>query len=141
MSRTRPFSLPELSERSAEDIASVRTQLAQIEAIRKNWAPAIVASGLFSDLQTNALNALATSDPRDQEMDKHLDAFFRQPGVDAPIPNPLPDDPTYTSYASDVAASRAFLWGDAGFLLGVAVGMQLGPHAFAEEATAKRGVR
>jgi DNA-binding transcriptional ArsR family regulator len=38
--------------------------------------------------------------------------------------------PHNTESAEDVLITHAASWGDTGFLLGLAVGMQLGPHAF-----------
>ena len=60
-------------------------------------------------------------------------------GVDAQVPDPWADDPNHMGDVDDGMLSRAIEWGAAGYLLGVAVGMQLGPKAF--DVDPKGGVK
>jgi hypothetical protein len=53
------------------------------------------------------------------------------------VPNPYTDDPGNVGYLDDAMLSRAIEWGAAGYVLGIAVGMRLGPTAFDARGGAK----
>jgi hypothetical protein len=114
----------------AEHVAFVLAQIARIRAIQREWAPAIIAQGVFTDSPDAAIAALASADPFVAEAERRLEDFFEHAGHNERIPFPLKGDPDHQDWAADVAGTRAYGWGDAGFLVGLAVGMMLSPHAF-----------
>jgi hypothetical protein len=124
-----PRTLPPSSE---DDTYS--EQIAKVEAIRRQHAARIIAAGLFSDeeLWTDLASGLAT--PEAAASYAALDAILGQTQI------PDPDRPGHMAFAIDVLTSHYTPYLDAGFLVGLAVGMQLGPAAF-EGLTAGRTVK
>jgi len=114
------------------DLQHTTKRIELVRTIQRKWAPAIIAAGVLNDDDpwTDSLARFAAADPRVASVERSLDEYFKGADTDPLIADPLPDDASHESHVSDVAASRAFGWGDAGFLLGLAVGMLLGPHAF-----------
>jgi hypothetical protein len=126
--------LPALAERNEEDFQVALTQVRAVRELQHRYAAAIIGAGLFSngELWTGIMAALAERDAA-QSATALNDLFERleraTPGATW-IAAPTPDDSRHTESAEDVLVTHATAWGDAGFLLGLAVGMQLGPHAF-----------
>lgn len=92
---------------AVRDEADYQTALAQVRVVRDlqhRYAAAIIGAGLFSnsELWSGILAVLAEREVARQKPES----------------------------ADDGPLTKAIAWGDAGFLLGLAVGMQLGPHAF-----------
>ena len=132
--RSRSQGLPALLGLDQDSWAEIQPQLRRLRALRKAYAKPIIAAGIFPisrDLWSGIVNVLAKEEAQHDK--KALDRFFerlRAAGVDLDIPHTMPGHPDLVDIASDVVISYASHWGDAGFMLGLAVGMQLGPHAF-----------
>jgi hypothetical protein len=130
---SRPPELLQLLGSDEDDLARVMPQLRRLRTLQKAYAKPIIAAGIFTtskDLWSGIVHVLAKEAARDDK--RALDAFFerlRSAGVDIEVPHPLPGHPDLVDAASDVLLSYAGHWGDVGFLLGLAVGMQLGPYA------------
>jgi hypothetical protein len=130
----RSQQLPELLLPDAETLAAVRPEIERIRTLQRLYAGPIIAAGLFNrsgDLWSGILAALAKRDGRDYKM--ALDAFFerlRSAAVDVTVPHRIGSSVDESDLVTDVCLSYAACWGDSGFALGLAVGMQLGPHGF-----------
>lgn len=130
----------------AEERQYAAAKMAEVRHIRQRFAADIIAKGIFTsdDLQTEVISTIADADADIAAALKSLSSFFERPGVDRQISCPLEDDAKHTDWASDVATGLTYKWGEAGFLVGLAVGMQLGPHAFdgvEAKSAMRRGAR
>ncbi len=127
-------------------------KIAQVRAIQRQYAAAVIGAGVFhTDTEpvehwSGVLGSLA--EPAARQALNALNALFKRLEAAQPGSTSLSypsDDPIDRCAASDVVFAHAVAWGDAGFELGLAVGMQLGPHAFdgleADAIKRKRGDR
>lgn len=126
--RHPPYKYPELSEAETR----VLNAIDQLRDIQRRFGPLVIADGPLGngDLFSDVIGQLVQEDARLHAMEERLTAFFQRPGTDVMMLDPIADDPKNESFASDVASTRAYTWGDIGYRLGLAVGMLLGPHAF-----------
>jgi hypothetical protein len=106
------------------EIADALKQIRDIQTIRQQHAAALVAVGIFSDNEewTEVAGGLAA--PKAKRTAAALEAWLGNEYV------PNPDGSKQTIAKSDLLCQLYSHYLDAGFLVGVAVGMQLGPHAF-----------
>jgi hypothetical protein len=111
-------------------------QIALVNAIRHHHAARIIAAGLFSDqeLWTDLASSIGESEAK-----KPYEALCAALGPATQVPDP--HRPGDTAFAVDVLTSLYTAYLDAGFLVGLAVGLQLGPHAFDTAAQSKGGAR
>jgi hypothetical protein len=133
--RERADRLPSLAGADQQEHDTYLSRLARVQAIRRQHAAAIIAAGVFSDTTehwTAVMSALA--EEATGETRKVLDAFVQKIEAMSPeavqVPWPEDYDPTATTSVDNVILHHATLYADAGFLVGLAVGMQLGPQAF-----------
>ncbi len=105
----------------------------RVRSFQRAYAGPIIADGLFNSsggLWWGILASLAKEDAREDKA--ALDALFerlRSTGIETRIHRRHPRAGDESDVAIDVCNSYASAWGDVGFMLGLAVGMQLGPHA------------
>jgi hypothetical protein len=134
---TRPRSTrPALAGADQTDHADLQRRLRQFRAQHQPYVATIIAAGVFSQNETwsGVLDALARVTTADSE--KALNGLFDRLETASPESTRIairyePTDPAdQTESAEDVLTTHESAWGEAGFLLGLAVGMQLGPHAF-----------
>lgn len=130
---SRSRKLLTLLQSDEEELAVVQPQIQRVRALQRMYAGPIIAAGLFNtsrDLWSGILAAVAKQDGQDYKL--ALDVFFerlRSTGVDVNVPCRVGSTLTEADLMSDVCLSYASCWGDSGFILGLAVGMQLGPDA------------
>ena len=132
-SRSRSAKLPALLESDQEHLATALPDVRRLRTLQKAYAQPIIADGIFNSsggVWWGILAVLAKADGREDKA--ALDAFFERlqsVGIDTKIPSRRTRDSGEADFAIDVCNSYASAWGDAGFMLGLAVGMQLGPNA------------
>ena len=142
--------LPALHSADQEAHDDIAQRVRTVRAIQQQYAAPIIAAGVFNnddDRWTGLVGGLAEQ----QAVTSYtaLTAWFQRLEKASPnstrIPFPIFDFPKNDDFAADVLIAHASSWGDAGFLVGLAVGMQLGPHAFdgamTPKATRKKGGR
>jgi len=131
--RSRPTDSPALLESDQETIATMLPDVRRVQTLQKAYAGPIIADGLFNSsggLSWGILASLAKEDAREDKA--ALDALFerlRSAGIDTRIHRRKPRVGGESDFAIDLCNSYASTWGDVGFMLGIAVGMQLGPNA------------
>jgi hypothetical protein len=132
--KKKDSALPPLAGADQQTHDELLTRLERLRAIQREYAAAIIAAGIFSNLEHWPGVVAPIAEEEAGDASQALEAFFGRLEREAPdsttIPFPLDDDPTHTEPASDVVDILATRWGAAGFLVGLAVGQQLGPHAF-----------
>jgi hypothetical protein len=106
------------------EIADTLTKIREIQTIRQQHAAALVAVGIFSDDEGWTDLAGRLAEPKAKRTTAALEAWLGKEYV------PNPDGSTQTIAKSDLLCQLYSCYLDAGFLVGIAVGMQLGPHAF-----------
>ena len=107
-----------------EEHAYAKAHVREVLAIRERFATAIIASGIFNttdELWTEVVGRTAEAEAL--PIHKALEPLERMR-----VANPFKKGETTS--AGDVFGDLMSVYGDAGFLVGLAVGMQLGPHAF-----------
>lgn len=115
----------------------IQPQLRLVQSVRRVYAAPIIAAGIFgtgNHLWSGVVNGLARE--RSRHYKAALDAFFqrlRASGVETEIPYRPDGRQRFTDVVSDVCIQYAAEWGEAGFVVGLAVGTQLGPHALTSE--------
>ena len=107
----------------------VSKQLLAISEIRRRFAAIIIADGLFDTEGYSHIAEQVASETGGAEYREQLNRLFRR--LDKAMPGCLespggPDD----ECAQDIVTSLEIVSLNAGYLVGIAVGMQLGPHAF-----------
>lgn len=119
--------VPALLESDRRDHDDVLARVQRIRQLQQEYAAAIIGAGIFSNDEqwTAAIGTLA--EPLAAEAIRALLALMPP---DARIPVPLDDDPDSTQTPDGLLMTIANAWGDAGFEVGLAVGMQLGSYAF-----------
>lgn len=131
--KTRPSTRPALCEADQKDHQRLERRLRQFRARHRPYVAAIIAAGVFGsdEAWTGVLAALAETDAAESlaALNGLFDRLEKASPDSTRIAFPIADDPKHTDCAADVLTTHASRWGDAGFLLGLAVGMQLGPHA------------
>jgi hypothetical protein len=108
-------------------------QIRELQTIRQRYAVDIIAAGLFSDEEEWTDVAARLGAPKAQRAEAALEELLR----DAPERVPDPNGQRETVAPVDIICDIYTEYLDAGFLVGVAVGMQLGPHAFDEYQVTK----
>lgn len=112
----------------------------RIHALRKEYAAAIIANGLgnsFIGYGHTVLFALA-EDRTKAEQEQFQAIFDRIHAVDPELIKWTPaEGEDYPGWADDALTNMLAQYADVAFELGVAVGMQLGPHAFGSEGGAR----
>jgi hypothetical protein len=132
-SRSARRPLPALSSLGEEHIAEALPLIRRVRLLQETYATPIIADGIFNNtggLWWDVLDSVARQD--DHEVKIALNAFFdrlQSAGFNTEITYKLDSGETETLTAVDVCNHYASTWGDAGFWLGLAVGMQLGPEA------------
>jgi hypothetical protein len=124
---------PFLQHEPAADTEDRHATAQKIQQIRdlQVYVPHIIAAGVLEG--DDAVETIAKTIGHEQLFADALVALgdrLEAAGIDATMPNPTRDDPESCSPLEDAMLSRAIEWGHAGYWLGLAVGMQLGPHAF-----------
>jgi hypothetical protein len=118
--------------------------LRQIRALQLEHVAAIIAAGVFSEFEVWSEIAYPLAKQKAVESLTALEAFFarleKAQADSTRIAFPLRDDPENKWPAEDVLINYGSDCIEAGFLVGLAVGMQLGPHAF-DGIEQKRGAR
>ena len=117
------------------EIADALTQIREIQTIRQRHAAAIIAAGLFSDSEQWTDVAATLGEPEAKPTSEALAALLGAGRVSNP------NDPSHTIAKSDLLCQLYTPYLEAGFLVGVAVGMQLGPHVFDGVETMKGRAR
>jgi hypothetical protein len=124
-------------EPADKDVRDLREKVRHLKAIQAQYADRIIAAGVFgADEQWTEIAAQLGG----KEAKPYEDAFATLLG-DMRMPEPVkrPWSSSQDMAAVDALCSVYTPYLDAGFLVGLAVGMQLGPHAFAKGA--KGGAR
>jgi hypothetical protein len=109
--------------------------------VRRAFASAIIAGSPFygpNDLVGAAMTVIVERASagyiRGPKADRDtIEAFLSHAeaaGLDLRVSAPSTDSPEDTVHVADLVDDYSYAWGRAGYLLGLAVGMQLGPHAF-----------
>lgn len=135
MSRSRSHSskLPALLESDQEHLVDALPEVRRLRTLQKAYAQPIIADGIFNSSGGVWWGILAVLAKEAAQDDKAaLDSFFgrlQSVGIDTKIAPRTRRGKSETDFAIDVCNSYASSWGDAGFMLGLAVGMQLGPDA------------
>jgi hypothetical protein len=124
----------QLPDGTREDHTAVNAHVREVRAIQQQFASAIIAAGVFNphgELWTEVIGSVAAS--KAAPIEAALIAFFDRLESRAPGSTRL-IDPTdkHDAPVSDVLCSLSTAHADAGFLVGLAVGIQLGPHAFGD---------
>jgi hypothetical protein len=138
MSKQQKKKAPALPALAGDDHKDHQWYLAKVRAMREiqhRYAAAIIAAGVFSDCGEHWSGILCALAERDTAgSSAALYGLLRRLEDETPgstrIAAPGPGAPHNIESAEDVLITHAASWGDTGFLLGLAVGMQLGPHAF-----------
>ena len=132
MPRTKSDQLPKYPSERAPMLKKAK----YIESLRRAHATAAIGSGILDTSSVSYWEEVLyrLAEPRTEKAkNAMLDIFERleQLAPDATkIPMPRSDVPDNFEWAEDVIQQMLTDWADAGFYLGVAIGMQLGPHAF-----------
>lgn len=121
-----------LSGRGTENLRNLEQRIERIKALRRRFAAALIADGLDGELLTEVMGAITEADESIASTEAVIDRHFEaHPEQDTRLLFPgLKGVEDREEHVWDRAKSFAYWWGDRGFELGVAVGMQLGPHAF-----------
>ena len=119
--------------------AELNEWIEQVQAIRTILAPLVIANDLRGgdDWCEHVVRLLG--DERLTHQIQELRHRLGERRTDDTNTVPAHDKPKDLDDLSSVALSLALAWGRAGYLIGLAVGMQLGPHAF--DPTPKTGAR
>jgi len=119
------------SENDPDDQTKARQWLDQLAAIREYIAPLVIAKGLHEgdDWVWPVAEFLGQMDILNeiQALEDRLHHVYTD--VDTTVPSPLEGSPDHRDPLGDAAVSLGIAFGNAGYLLGLAVGMQLGPDA------------
>jgi hypothetical protein len=132
-SRSRPSKLPALLDSDQEHLSEALPEVRRLRTLQKAYAQPIIADGLFNSsggVWWGILAVLAKEEARNDKV--ALDSFFERlqsVGIDTMIARHSRRGEAQSDFAIDVCNSYASAWGDSGFMLGLAVGMQLGPDA------------
>jgi hypothetical protein len=114
-----------------EEQQKTREWLTQVAAIRDAIAPLVIASGVNEGDDWVEPVAAFLKEPclaiRDDI--RALDERLEQQGIDTDVLNPDFEGPQSRAALSTAVVSLGVGFGRAGYILGLAVGMQLGPHA------------
>jgi hypothetical protein len=113
----------------AEDLDKMATFVQRVRHIREAFVAQIIAAGIVEG--DDFVEAVVQVTGHEAFYHEHISALAKrveEAGIDGRIPSPILDD--VDSWFDDAMLSRAIEWGYAGYLLGLAVGMQLGPDAF-----------
>jgi hypothetical protein len=116
------------------DTANALKKIREFQTIRQRYAPTIIATGVFSDYEEWTEIASGIGESKATKTSRALEGLLGKEYV------PNPDRPTETIAKVDLLAQLWTPYLDAGFLVGLAVGMQLGPHAF-DGIEATKGTR
>ena len=127
--------LPALAGADQDDHRELQPRLDYVRAIQQQYAATIIAAGVFGSNPAwdGVLSALANANAVTSS--RALVGLFDRlekaaEGSTRLAVRWLPTDPAHeTTAAEDVLTEHEIAWGEAGFLLGLAVGIQLGPHA------------
>jgi hypothetical protein len=118
----------------ADQRAYVRDRMRQVLHIQRAHAADLIASGIFSGRDEWGGVIEDVAKPEAAATDAALVALFErleaiEPGS-TQLPNPQNPNDGFDMAAIDVVTMHFTAYMDAGFYVGLAVGMQLGPHAF-----------
>ncbi len=132
-SRSHPPKLPALLESDQDHLDTAMPAVRRLRMLQKAYAQPIIADGIFNSSGGVWWGILAVLAKEEARQDKAaLDSFFQRlesVGIDTKIARPTRRGKSEADFAIDVCNSYAASWGDVGFMLGLAVGMQLGPAA------------
>lgn len=116
---------------SKEDFAYAEECIQELQAIRRKYAAAIIAAGIFNssgELWTEVIGTIAAR--RAEPFSATLDELFQACERSFPGSTQLINPTTKKKDAAvDLLCELYTPYMDAGFLVGLAVGMQLGPNA------------
>lgn len=105
----------------------------RLQAIRATIAPAVIAGDLRNGDDWTERVVRLLGDAHLLEDIQALDDRLHEAGQETTVPMPTRDDPDYRQHLGNAAVALGVAWGQAGYLIGLAVGMQLGPDAFDSE--------
>lgn len=128
-------SLSKFLKGTQDDINGPMEGVKRVRQLRAEVAAGIIAAGIFGgeEVQDEIIGELMERDPefrRRRQALKEILTRAKDAGVEIRIADKGTDEPSEGAWAEDVAFDLMLEWGQTGFLLGLAVGMQLGPHAF-----------
>lgn len=127
MSRTKT---PILLDSNRKDVGRVATWLETLRLIQETIAPHVIAHSVMEgDDHVEAVVTLMGKSHLLENIQAE-DARLSALGHETCIATPTAGDPAYTEHLDDAALTLGVAWGSAGYLVGLAVGMQLGSHAF-----------
>ena len=128
--RAPRLALPALAGTDQDDHRKMQPRLAYVRAIQQQYAATIIAAGVFGadPAWDGVIAALANASA--VKSSRALVGLFDRLEKAAPGSSRIE-----TTAAEDVLTEHESAWGEAGFLVGLAVGMQLGPKAFDGRAT------
>ncbi len=121
--------------RTREELERPRAEVQTVLSLRAKYASLLIAGGIFGDT-TVVSEVIADVVKRMTDHDRRheaLNAIFtraKDAGVEIRVPAKDCDDINEGDWGDEVMYHLMLQWGDAGFMLGLAVGMQLGPDAF-----------
>lgn len=122
----------QLFKPARDEKAAVTKRIREVLAIQQLFARPIIAAGIFNDngdLWTDVISSVAK--PKAAAIEAALIALFDRMESQAPGSSWMTDPTDKRDVAAiDVVCDLYTRYADAGFLVGLAVGMQLGPHAF-----------
>ena len=135
----QPARAPRIHHADPDAVRETKRRLGDLQRIRDTWVAHIIAKGVLTqgDTEVIALIAETVFDAKPlEDQFRALRERLDRAGVDQSM-NITPDYRTNDIGAAALAYATEF--GEAGYVLGLAVGMQLGPHAFG--AGTKGGAR
>jgi hypothetical protein len=131
-----------MSEPAQGELDMVKEDIAEVLRAQRLYAASIIAGSPMyqrSELIPEAITLLAA--PRIDDYRENIDQFLERVNA-AGINVRTPDGKGSPHDISDQVTNLVYAWARAGYTLGLAVGMQLGPHAFdGFKANGKGGAR
>jgi hypothetical protein len=116
----------------AKDRAEVLKKMRDVLRIQRRHAGHLIASGVFNDCDdwTDVVDDVAAQ--RAEPVRAVFEELCNRLEAAAPDSTKVPNvnSPGETEWAYDLMIYYGTVYMDAGFSVGLAVGMQLGPHAF-----------